>query len=347
MRFAIVHKRLLKWGGLETRLYSYIDWLQKAGHEVSVIVYKVGKDSPIPDGIELIVPKIRWIPKHYRDVVFDRRLKKITAKRKFDFVLSLGRTSHQDAVLVPGNHLGYLRAQKKDSRSLKDRLQIKMDYAAYRAPGTMLACSQMMKDEIVELYNADAARIQVLHPPTDTRRFNKKLKERQQEFRREFGFAEGKKSFVFISTSHKRKGLPLLIEAFKDLKDCELFVAGNEIWNDAPPNIKFLGYIGETEKLYAAADGMISAANYEPFGQVVPESVLCGTPVIVSEMVGAKSVLSEKEGIIVNGFGIEEWRNAISSFDPNHFNITDEFATRNDLSLDSHMKRIVGLASKS
>ena len=343
MRIALVHTRILYRGGLETRLFSYMKFLRDAGHEVTVIVYRVGRGVEVPQGIRVIHVRIPYIPKVYRAKVFDNRLGPIIDREQFDFVLSLGRTSHQDAILLPGNHLGYLRAMGREARGLSDKLQIYMDRRAYAAPGRILACSQMMKDEVVELYGVDPEKIEILFPPTDTSRFHLKQKERKSGLRRKYGFSEDKKSFLLVSASHSRKGLPLLMEVFARLEGLpfELWVAGGEGVPGSLSNVKGLGFVKETEELYAAADCTLLPAVYEPYGQVVSESILCGTPVFVSGMVGGKSVVSNEVGRVIDSFSIDDWEKAIREFDPSEYCFDDEFAATHKLELAGHISTIL------
>jgi glycosyltransferase involved in cell wall biosynthesis len=344
LRIALIHTRLLYRGGLETRLFSYMEWLRDAGHDVTVIVFRVGKGIQLPHGIRLIHVRIPLVPKVFRAWVFDRKLAKIMADAQFDFSLSLGRTSHQSALLLPGNHLGYLRALGKKRHSLSDKMQILMDRKAYAAPGTILACSEMMKEEVVELYGVNPQKIKVLYPPTDTRRFHLGLKQERAALRERFGMHPDKISLVLVSASHSRKGLPLLLKVFEALQagPFELLVAGGEAVPDHLPNVRGLGFVKDTEKLFAAADFTVLPASYEPYGQVVTESLLCGTPVLLSEMVGAKSAILPSEGLVVKDLTVEAWVEAIRSLPGRHFEIRPDFAVVNGIDLDAHMRSILG-----
>jgi glycosyltransferase involved in cell wall biosynthesis len=54
--------------------------------------------------------------------------------------------------------------------------------------------------------------------------------------------------------------------------------------------VRFLGFVNQSQlpETYAASDIFVLASEYEPFGVVVNESMLCACPVIVSDRVGAK-----------------------------------------------------------
>ena len=75
-----------------------------------------------------------------------------------------------------------------------------------------------------------------------------------------------------------------------------LVVAGNDPLHDK--KVINLGVRIDMPRLYAAADATILASKYEAFGLVAPESILCGTPVILTKNIGAAEVLSSPGAII-------------------------------------------------
>ncbi|MBE0679019.1 MAG: glycosyltransferase family 4 protein [Bacteroidales bacterium] len=57
--------------------------------------------------------------------------------------------------------------------------------------------------------------------------------------------------------------------------------------------IKMIGYSPEMERVYREADLLLFLSEYESFGNVVVESILSGTPVLVSDIPGLKEILSD------------------------------------------------------
>jgi glycosyltransferase involved in cell wall biosynthesis len=53
--------------------------------------------------------------------------------------------------------------------------------------------------------------------------------------------------------------------------------------------VHFLGFVNQTQlpAVYTSSDVMVLPSDYEPFGVVVNEAMLCGCPVLVSDRVGA------------------------------------------------------------
>jgi glycosyltransferase involved in cell wall biosynthesis len=60
--------------------------------------------------------------------------------------------------------------------------------------------------------------------------------------------------------------------------------------------VRFLGFVNQAglPSVYRACDVLVLASEYEPFGVVVNEAMLCGLPAIVSDRVGARYDLVEE-----------------------------------------------------
>lgn len=343
MRIALIHYRLLRNGGLETRLFNYLKEFTRKGHEVTLVVSKIDSEVELDDRIQIKQINLKLVPKPLRMYFFDKALSQIIPKGNFDLSFSLGRTSNQDVVLCPGNHLGYLKAMGKAFWSPIDRMNIYLDCLAFKKSKLILAASDMMKTELVQFYQVPESKIRVLVPPIDDARFNSTGKQRKNEFRAKYGFSETKRSLLFLTTGNERKGYPLLLRLMKKLTDTpvELIVAGVKPINTALPNVKYVGYADKPEELTWAADGLIHPALYEPFGQVITEAIQCGTPVLISDMVGAKQIVNESSGQVVMGFDEENWLRSIKEFINTEFNLSQNFAKEQSITVEDHCARIL------
>ncbi|MDZ7921048.1 glycosyltransferase [Rhodoferax sp.] len=97
---------------------------------------------------------------------------------------------------------------------------------------------------------------------------------------------------LFPSNNHALKGADLILEALRDFDPrIKLVVAGKTHLNAS--NVINLGFCQNMPTLYGAADAVILASQYEAFGLVGPEAVLCGTPALFANTVGAAEVLSD------------------------------------------------------
>ncbi|MBB4035069.1 glycosyltransferase involved in cell wall biosynthesis [Dysgonomonas hofstadii] len=122
----------------------------------------------------------------------------------------------------------------------------------------------------------------------------------------------------------KRKGMDLLLEAINrpDFSNYLFCAFGNSPeW--LQKNIFSLGLIHDENKLsliYSAADIFVMPSIEETFGQVIIESLSCGTPVVSFPTGGALDVIRTGfNGIITDHFSSDDLANAIQEAINTHF----------------------------
>jgi glycosyltransferase involved in cell wall biosynthesis len=335
MRIALIHPRLIRRGGLETRLLNYMEWFSKQGCEVNVYCFKRDDSIDLPKNVSVHQFNLSWVPKLFRARYFSHLLANENVKSNHDFTLSLGRTSHQDAVLGPGNHIGYLRAFGRSAISPSDLEQIAMDKKAYSNSDVIFAASQFMADEIVELFGIQKEKVHVLHPPYNSKTFSDSVLKPKSIARQELGIPRQGKVICMLSSGHNMKGMPMMFDVMKVLPEVKLLVAGSPVTN-APSNVKYLGFLKNPKVVFEAADALVLPSVYEAFGQVVVEALACGTPVLVSENVGAKEVIPKGSGQILPVGDKAAWINAIQELQEKQETPEALIDTKN-LDLDTHM----------
>ncbi|MBI3143061.1 MAG: glycosyltransferase family 4 protein [Bacteroidetes bacterium] len=343
MKVALVHWRLAHVGGLENRLRLYTEYFHQRGDQITIFCYKQSPNFHLHPGVKVVQLALGIMPKPFRFWYFNHLLRKHFVPSQFDFSLSLQRTGQQVACLAPGDHLGFLKAQGRSPRNLSDLLQIHLDRDSYRASKVIYPCSEMVAHNLETLYGVPRNKMVVLPPPLATDRFNRNLWPERQALRRHYGMSEQKTTFVIVSTAHRRKGIPLLLKVFSLLKDqpVELKIAGAPLDLPHLPNITYLGYEPCTERLFTAADYTIHPAVYEPFGQVISESLACGAPVLLSAHTGWGSNLPTGYGRIVSGFEPVVWAQAVVDMVKERFSIPTDFAQIHGLTLRQHMDRML------
>ena len=342
MRIAIVHYRIADAGGLERRLFNYARHFLQAGHEANIYYAKKKGDIHFPEKIKLHHIVVFSLHSYTRMKQFGKKTERIIQKENFDFSLSLGRTPGADALICPGNHRGYMQASGK-TWTRKDLRQDQMDIEAYERSKWILAASEMMRRELISLYGVPPSKIKILYPPIRAEDFNPKRKGDRPALRKQYAMTPGQKTFLFVSYSHSRKGLPLLLKIFRALHghDVELIIAGTPVKAPLPPNVRYLGYVKDMEGLYAASDFLIHPARYEPFGQIVSESLQMQVPVIVSDATGAAELIGEEEGMVVSGFEPKDWIEAVVRALNRDWNILPDFALRNGLTVAQHVDKMM------
>jgi glycosyltransferase involved in cell wall biosynthesis len=154
-----------------------------------------------------------------------------------------------------------------------------------------------MRQEAMQWYGVDRAKIELLYPPVDTDRFCVVAPSERARLRRSLGWSDDRAVFVLASTGHQRKGLGLLARWFAQTSLPATLVVAGRAPAAASANLTYLGYRTDMEDIYRAADFTVMASHYEPFGLVGVESVLCGTPVVMADDVGCAEVVREPASI--------------------------------------------------
>ncbi|CAG4922395.1 glycosyltransferase family 4 protein [Paraburkholderia gardini] len=291
MKIGISSNALKHSGGLERYAMDVVRGLSDVG--IEPVFFARRFDMSVPES-GLVKPyriNVSFLPGKLRDNWFAWRLRRARRAEAIDVLIGCNRVDVSDIAICGGTHLGFLRATgRKESSS--DRRQIALERRQYEQASVIVAHSKLMGDELRELYGIDDAKIRVLYPPVDGARFAPVDARRRAELRHRFGFADDEIVLLFPSSSHERKGLPLIEAALRSTSlPIVVAVAGR------PPErtsgrVRYIGYVKELEDAYRAADFTILASKYEPFGLVGVESVMCGTPVIFPSSIGCADAIA-------------------------------------------------------
>lgn len=346
MRIAIIHHQFKLKGGMETYLFNLITGFHLQRDKVSVYVYKKNKlqDTSFCD---VFRKNLSWLPRSWRKYWFAYKSNKQMSKREHDLKISLMRSFNQDILICGGTHLGFLNFTQR-TPSLADKIEIAFEKKSYQSSGLIVAHSKLLEEELIKNYNVSPEKIMMCYPPVNTDKFNQNRIVHRAEFRKKFNIAPDKTAILFPSTGHKRKGFQLLVEALKLLpaNDYQLIVAGNKPSDQGLKNIHYVGFVEDMASLYMACDMTLLPSFYEPFGLVAIESIECGTPVIISKFVGAKDLITAKEGIILDELSSVAIAKAIQTATHFEFDIAPNFAERHELTVDAHIQKLKALIER-
>lgn len=279
-------------GGMESYTFDLVRALSADGRNVKV--YAAGFDKTAAEYrlIEPVPVRQKLIPKKLRPYFFAPKLKRLRAAG--EYLIACNPADGADVFVCGGNHLGYLRAMGLRANPV-DRLTIRRNRSNYASAGLIMAHSDMMRRELVELYGVPPEKIRTVYPPADTARFYPD-EGGIAATRARFGWRDDETVFLFPSTGHKRKGLDLLAAFFEQTGlPVRLAVAGSPLPRPMK-NVQELGFCRNMPDLYRAADFTIMASLFEPFGLVGVESVLCGTGVVLSDNMACCEVMNDGAG---------------------------------------------------
>ncbi|MBL6749664.1 MAG: glycosyltransferase family 4 protein [Nevskia sp.] len=346
MRVALVHHALSRSGGMESYLVDLVKGFAQAGDSVDVWVRQLDRSLAGELGVKARQVARLPLPRLVRNWAFALEIEREQLRERYDLAISLARTAGQHVAVNGGTHPGFLAAMGKPA-SLKDRIEIRLERRGVLASGHVVAHSAMLARELSAYYAVDPARMQVLYPPIDTRRFERRRAARRSHAREELGLRPGDFAFVFPSMSHERKGLPALLAAFARLQDPRalLLVAGRVSGAQANGvRLRELGYVKDMPALYAAADCTVLPSRYEPFGLAVAESLQCGTPAIASAASGVAELMDEDDGVRLAATDAESIAAALRQVLERRYQPAPDFARRHGLEIAPHVAALRALA---
>ena len=180
---------------------------------------------------------------------------------------------------------------------------------------TIIADSQAIKTELIQLYKLRESRIKVIHLAPDVQ-FHPMPKETARQHLAD-KYQIQSPFILFVGTLEPRKNILRLIKAYHELSlelrnKFQLVIVGKKGWLyqnifrlvktlHLQDRIIFTGYVPATElpRFYNAATFFVFPSLYEGFGLPLVDALACGTPVITSDTSSMAEIVSYA-GILVD-----------------------------------------------
>ena len=284
------------------------DGIVKAGHEVQLVTTNEWPEDEWPFGSIKRLGGTTVIG-------FADELEQVRPQLQCDVLFSLERVWSCDVYRAgDGVHRAWLSRRRKfeiplkqfvrgASRKHRDLLQLEESLFEKRKAGRVIAASQMVVNEITDLYRYPADKIDVVRNgvPLDKFRFDPGLREKS---RAELKLKQDQIALLFAGSGWERKGLLFAIEAMALCKNrkMRLLVAGRgearpykttrlRFWREDP--VQFLGEVADLVPVYAAADIFILPTIYDPFSNACLEALASGLPVITTRSNGFSEIIED------------------------------------------------------
>jgi UDP-glucose:(heptosyl)LPS alpha-1,3-glucosyltransferase len=311
LSIAFVRRGYSPTGGAEAYLKRLARGVTDAGHDVQLVSTNDWPEVEWPFG------SIARLPDK-SPIGFANELEQIRAKIYCDVLFSLERVWSCDVYRAgDGVHRAWLDRRRKFelplkrfvrglSRKHRDLLRLEKSLFVNRNTGRVIGASQMVKDEVVHLYDYPADEIDIVRNgvPLEEFRFEPELREKTRE---DLKLKPDQTALLFAGSGWERKGLLFAIEAAALCGDrkIRLLVAGRgnqRLYKSK--RVKFLGEVRDLVRVYAAADIFILPTIYDPFSNACLEALACGLPVITTRSNGFSEIIeSGVHGSIVDHAG--------------------------------------------
>ena len=232
-------------------------------------------------------------------------LEQIRPQLRYDVLVALERVWNCDVYRAgDGVHRSWLARRRKLEVPLQrfirglnrkhgDILRLEEALFADRRASRVIVNSQMVRNEIVDLYGYPADKIDIVRNgvPFQQFRFDPDFRERNRE---ELKIKPDQIALLFAGSSWERKGLRFAVAAMALCRNrkMRLLVAGrgNQRYYKSK-RVSFLGEVADLVRIYAAADIFILPTIYDPFSNACLEALASGLPVITTRANGFSEII--------------------------------------------------------
>lgn len=260
-----------------------------------------------------------YFPRFLKPIAFAWHVNRKIKSGAFDVVHSHERIFNADVFSVRGiPHEIWIKDVRKKSQSLFDRSTSWVERKGYKSnEAVLLPVSSMVSEKLIEYYNMHDEKLHIMYPGVDLKRFTSVNNSATRHLiRSAYGLKDEDTVVLFVGMNFEIKQLELIVHATAEankkwLGQGRLMLLavgkGNEKrYNDMAmelgieKHIIFAGIRTDVENFYAASDFFVMPSLMDTFGKVVLEAMALKLPVIVSDKVGAKDIVTDgKSGFII------------------------------------------------
>jgi len=242
------------------------------------------------------------------------------SKEQFDIIHTHERIFAADLFTMHGTpHRYWIKQVRHKTMSLFDHVTawVESRLVANRRCRHYIAVSQLAAQTYYDTYNFADLKISVMPPGVDLERFSSNSSsELKNKVRARYGISANDFLLLFVGMNFELKGLDHLLTAMakarsgNESRPIKLLVVGKGDQKKyrklsraygIEDDVVLAGVVTESiEDIYGSADALIMLSEFDTFGMTVLEAMASGLPVIVSDKVGAKDMVSEgKNGFVV------------------------------------------------
>jgi UDP-glucose:(heptosyl)LPS alpha-1,3-glucosyltransferase len=295
-------------GGAESYLKRLALGVVELGHEAHLFTTKEWPPNEWPFGRIIQVSAGSTIG--FADEVEKRR-----SQVGCDVLMSLERIWRCDVFRAgDGVHQAWLNRRKEFeppwrrfvrrlNRKHRDLLRLEKSLLDNRGAERVIANSEMVKGEIVDLYNYRRDKIDIVRNGVPLDRFRIDPWPREKS-RTDLQLKPDDVVALFVGSGWERKGLRYAIEAIETCANSKLrlLVAGRgDSVHHRSTCARFLGEVADLYPVYAASDVFILPTIYDPFSNACLEALACGLPVITTRANGFCEIMEDRiHGSIVD-----------------------------------------------
>ena len=310
-------------GGISKVVYDLSHKMVKEGNEVTVVTYKDGDNVKYYEndkGVEVYrVDNYMIRPNNFIDWIMQLNFNMITKVNEIinkngkfdvihahDWLVAYSAKSIKESYNIP--LISTIHATESGRNSgIHDETQRYINDSEWMLTyesSEVIVNSNYMKNEVQRLFGLPYDKINVIPNGVNLQLFSNVNVD--YDFRRQYAM-DNEKIILYVGRLVYEKGIQNLIAAMPKIldryHDSKLIICGRGgMIDELREQVKYLGIDNKVyfagycdskkmQKMYKCADVAVFPSTYEPFGIVAIESMLSGTPTIVSDVGGLNEII--------------------------------------------------------
>ena len=310
-------------GGISKVVYDLSHKMVKEGNEVTVVTYKEGDNGKYYEndkGVEVYrVDNYMIRPNNFIDWIMQLNFNMITKANEIinkngkfdvihahDWLVAYSAKSIKESYNIP--LISTIHATESGRNSgIHDETQRYINDSEWMLTyesSEVIVNSNYMKNEVQRLFGLPYDKINVIPNGVNLQLFSNVNID--YDFRRQYAM-DNEKIILYVGRLVYEKGIQNLIAAMPKVldryHDSKLIICGRGgMIDELREQVKYLGIENKVyfagycdskkmQKMYKCADVAVFPSTYEPFGIVAIESMLSGTPTIVSDVGGLNEII--------------------------------------------------------
>jgi UDP-glucose:(heptosyl)LPS alpha-1,3-glucosyltransferase len=281
----LIRSNTTKFGGAENYLYR----LSKA----------LSRKNIDHQAINSFFPK--FLPSWLRVILFNFQ---VCLMKGDKFYFSLDRITCPDLYRAgDGVHKVFLSIENKSRLNLLHPVYLYLERHCFNNAKRIIANSNMVKEQIIDTYNINPNKINVIYNGIELKEFD--YKKSFDKLSKEFLINKNQSILLFVGSGFKRKGVKQFLQIISKLKtkDIKAFIIGKEKNLKYYQNLSkelnigsqviFTGPREDVDDFYSISDIFLFPTHYDPFSNVVLEAMNFENVVFTTNRNGASEILYE------------------------------------------------------
>ena len=310
-------------GGISKVVYDLSHKMVKEGNEVTVVTYRDGDNVKYYEndkGVEVYrVDNYMIRPNNFIDWIMQLNFNMITKANEIinkngkfdvihahDWLVAYSAKSIKESYNIPLISTSHATESGRNS-GIHDETQRYINDSEWMLTyesSEVIVNSNYMKNEVQRLFGLPYDKINVIPNGVNLQLFSNVNID--YDFRRQYAM-DNEKIILYVGRLVYEKGIQNLIAAMPKVldryHDSKLIICGRGgMIDELREQVKYLGIENKVyfagycdskkmQKMYKCADVAVFPSTYEPFGIVAIESMLSGTPTIVSDVGGLNEII--------------------------------------------------------